>query len=431
MRSKTRLLLANLLPCLALASALPEPLTLEDALQAIEAEHPKLLEARARVDAAESRSRQLQAEYGWKSSIQISAHWIDPYLNAYGSDHNDSSILLEMEKVIYDFGLKNKMEQSLQLQSAANLLDQRSTRTRLRLNIVKAFLDVLIADANFMYNRERLPRAYLDFTRAQERQELESMAEVDVAAAEAEYNQRFLDYNRADNARRSTRETLALLLNRPENLPATLVPPGLSLKNIKLPPLEELHSSLAEKNTRLRILEKQSDALLARSNAEKSKSRPRITSRISLAEYMRETPGRSPASAEIILDIPLGDSGQSRADSAYWLAMSQETRARQMQLLYELRSKVTNTWLELQTLLRQKQSDQHYRYFRELELDKNRALYELEMRATLGDSMATQAESQLRTLQTDYQIVTQIYWLYLQTKHEGLKSLLPAYITGD
>jgi len=65
---------------------------------------------------------------------------------------------------------------------------------------------------------------------------------------------------------------------------------------------------------------------------------------------------------------------------------------------------VLELWLELDALLIQREQMQAQQNYRELSLDRSRALYELEVRTNLGDSMVRVTEAERQAMLTDFNI---------------------------
>jgi len=83
----------------------------------------------------------------------------------------------------------------------------------------------------------------------------------------------------------------------------------------------------------------------------------------------------------------------------------------------QLRHAVLELWLQLQTLKVQREAAGVGRDYRELYLDRSRALYELEVNADLGDAMVRLTEAELAEVDTEFQ--TALAWARLDALTGG------------
>jgi outer membrane protein TolC len=116
----------------------------------------------------------------------------------------------------------------------------------------------------------------------------------------------------------------------------------------------------------------------------------------------RNVGSRNPLEAELRLEIPLYDSNRVNAEIARAQADVYRLTAELRQLEYELRQRVLETWLDIQTLLAQRQQVDIVTESRTLNFDRAQAEYELELKTDFGDALVGQSESALLRAQTEF-----------------------------
>ena len=102
--------------------------------------------------------------------------------------------------------------------------------------------------------------------------------------------------------------------------------------------------------------------------------------------------------------MPIYSGGRTAADVARRRAEVSEARAELARQELEVRQAVLDLWLELNTLYVQREKVAALSVYRDLYLDRSRALYEMEVKTDLGDSMARTTEARLRRAEVEYQI---------------------------
>jgi outer membrane protein TolC len=104
------------------------------------------------------------------------------------------------------------------------------------------------------------------------------------------------------------------------------------------------------------------------------------------------------------LTVPLYTGGRVDAGVAAQRAKVYEAQANLEQARYQLRQQLLDSWLGLQALRLQRGQALSEQRYRDLYLDRSRAIYEMEVRSDLGDSMVRLSEAQLAVAETDYRI---------------------------
>jgi len=399
--------LATALFAHAAPDPLPEPLTLQAALAALAPDHPDL--ARAEADSALARAEldAADARYGLSARLEAEARYIDPSPLAPDPGHDDSRAALELRKRLHDFG------QTAALQAAGGaLVGSRAERARAalqarRLEVMARFFDVLLADLAFRVQDEAMAIAYVRLDRARDRRELGQMSDIEVLELETRYQEVREARFAAQARQRVTRVRLAEALGRPGALSSVLVEPDLS--GVLARPVPEIPAVVAEvtaDSPELRALRSELAAAEARRQAAMAGGRPVLSGQVGAYEYSRDFGSRDRWRAGIILEWPLYSGGRRQAATAAAQAeydrLLAELRARES----ELRARVTELVERLTVLRAARDAARTRSDYRELYLDRSRALYEMEVATDLGDSMVLSTEARLRQAEADY-----AYWL--------------------
>ena len=123
-----------------------------------------------------------------------------------------------------------------------------------RLEIMQRFYDVLLADLSYSRDNEAMAVAYVQYDRAQAREELGQFSPLRVAELAAAYQSIRRQRAASEAAQRITRSLLAQALGRPEDLPRDLVTPELEVSGEPLPALDAVVAAALESNPRVREL---------------------------------------------------------------------------------------------------------------------------------------------------------------------------------
>jgi outer membrane protein TolC len=104
-----------------------------------------------------------------------------------------------------------------------------------------------------------------------------------------------------------------------------------------------------------------------------------------------------------VIEVPLFSSGYDAA------LAKQIARLHQQQALLasgelELRQAVLDLWLEIQALQNRQKELAALGAYRDLYIDRSRALYELEVKSDLGDAQAQISDYQLQQAMADYEL---------------------------
>ncbi len=384
------------------ADPLPEPLTLDDALHLAGTDHPALALSRARQTQLEADAERIAARNAIDIGATLEARVIDPSSIAVDQSNNDSRATLFARKRLYDFGHTRAIETA-----AANSVTGGQLRTgvellRHRIAIIEAFFDVILADLEFARDNESMAVAYVQADRSRDRNELGQLADIDLFAQQADYQKFRMRRSRSQARQRSTRALLAQLLDHPDQLPSSLVQPDLTHIDRPLPEYEQLVESTLTANPRILSLRADLEAARLQVQAQRTGKRPVLSGSVVAAANERDVGSRNPLEAELRLEIPLYDGKRVDAEVAHAQAEVYRLMAELRQLEYDLRQRLLEIWLDIQTLQAQREQVEIFTRSRALNFDRAQAEYELDLKTDFGEALVGQSESALLHAQTEF-----------------------------
>jgi outer membrane protein TolC len=254
--------------------------------------------------------------------------------------------------------------------------------------------------------------AFIEFDRARERNELGQVSDVDLLRLEASYHAARSTRYASQLQQRATRSGLANALNRPGQLPTDLVTPELPYSSRERGEVEGLTRGALAANARLKALRARVESARKTMRAVRAQRYPVVSSEVDVARYSPHFgTSREPARGGITLEVPLSTGGRIDAVLAEHRAELQGITARLAGRELEVRQLVLGLWLELEGLQVRGDELAVLRDSRELNLDRNRALYELEVAADLGDAMVEISDLRLREAELEFR--TAIVWAQL------------------
>lgn len=213
-----------------------------------------------------------------------------------------------------------------------------------RLRVMRRFLDVVEADLAAARDEEAMAVAYVQLDRARNRQELGQRSDLDVAELDVHYQTIRRGRYASIAAQRVTRSLLAIALGRPDELSSELVPPSIPHP---LPELEDVAVLLQRAAT----------------------------------------------------DNPVVVDWRQRAQNEEGAGVL----VRQLEL--DLREAILELWLHYSVLKAELDEAGSGQTFSDLRLEHNRALYELEAKADLGDAMADQTAARLQHIKVEHRML--------------------------
>lgn len=394
-----------LLPLLGATAAqpLPDPLTLESALQA-GSDHPSLALSRARLARLEAEAEQVRARDDLDVGATLEARVVDPPDSAVDQGHNDSRASLYARKRLYDFGHTSALEAAASTSVEAGQLRTRADLQQHRIAVMQAFFNVLLADLEYARDNEAMAVAYVTADRSRDRSELGQVSEPELLQQQAEYQEFRMRRTRSQARQRSTRALLAQLLDQPDQLPSSLAVPDLSANDRPLPEYETLVDAALAANPDVLALRSDLEAARLQVRAERTGSRPVLTGQVAAADNQRDVGSRNPFEAELRLEIPLYNGQRTDAGVARAQADLYRLAAELRQQEYDLRQRLLEVWLDIQTLLAQREQVQVFSESRSLNFDRAQAEYELDLKTDFGDALVGQSESALLKARTEYHL---------------------------
>ena len=379
-------------------------LTLEAALAAAESAHPDLLLARAERDSALAdrhiaNSRQ-DASVNFEGALRSGRPTIGEQDIA-----GDNSVRLVARRTLYDFGRSSNAELAAQYELNAREADLTTTLDKRRLEIMARYFDVLLADLQFTVDNELMAVYYVSFDQGKDRLARGQISGVELVELESRYRDILEKRNAGAQRQRLTRATLANAMNRPGDLPGDLEDPKLPGNQRPLPDYEILLPILLDNNSRLRAQQDMLAASQKRLESLRAEKSPTLDVEVQAGDYSRASTTRDKASAGLILSWPLyqGDRADSRI--AREMAQFNKLQAGAEKLKMDMTQALLETCLDIAQLQSAARSAaQKNTEYRNLQLERSRGLYELELKSNLGTSMADTSDARLRVRRNEYQL---------------------------
>lgn len=382
----------------------PTTISLNYALQRAESAHPDIEQARAALEFAESERLDAQSLTGTNVSIRAGLFFVEPSSISLDQTNNDSSIGLFVDKRLYDFGQSNAVEKAADMAIKGERISLASAQNQRRLEIMRRYFDVILADMAYLRDNEDMATAYVALDKARDRRDVGQLSDVDVLALESAYQQVRLKRYRSDNQQRRARSALAIAMNQPGHLPAILVLPELKSLSRPIPDVETLQEIAKNKNPAILAAKARVEAAQARVVGARASDGPVLSGQLALSENSRSIGSRDRARVGLQLNIPLSSGGAVQAAIAKEQASLRRERANLALQLTRIEQAVLDIWLELNNLKAQREQATAQLDYRELYLDQQRAQYELETQTDLGDAMVQISEAQRYLKQTEFDI---------------------------
>lgn len=385
-------------------SRLPDPLTLTEALSYADSPGPELDLARADVASARADLLEAASTTGVRSYLYVTPQAVDPSTNFSGGFIDDSSIQLTVTKRLYDFGQTRAVIHSARAAVSAQKRLYLDARQQRRLEIIKRFFDVLLADARYAFDSEETAYNYVSFDKARYRHGLGQISDVDLLAYEDRYRQALVRRTESQAAQRLTRAQLAIALNHPGDLPENIVRPDLPQLDRTAPDYDKVLQQALKVDPVVLSLRDQLRSAKEKLSAAESQSRPFLEAELQAGAWTREFNGRNDARATVNLCIPIYQGGAVEASVARARAEILRTEAR----LEGARQQLSTTLLALvervNSLIVARKAARVRSNYRELYADRSRSMYNLEIKTDLGDAMARLTEAQWQALRVDYDL---------------------------
>ena len=386
------------------SGSLPEPLTLESALALIDQQHPTLRFSNANLEISRSNLQQVLSTNDLNISLKVDARWIEPSSLSINQKKEDHRAGLFINKTLYDFGRSSSQIDVATQQVLSNDFEYIESKQRQYISVMQRYFNVVLADLQFYRYNEEMAVAYIQFDRIRIRQKLGQHTEVEVAEKEVEYNKirRLRSYSQ--NQQRVTRSLLAQALNKPNNLPVTVAKPKIDINFRKSPEIDHVQKIASENNPVLRSLRAQLTAAKNNIQFVQADYNPTLTGEFEGFSYEREIGSSDEWRATITLDVPLWSGARSDSSVAKAKALVYKVEAQLAEHEFLVQQQVLELLLGIETLKIKHEEATAAMNFTELSLDRNRALYELEVKADLGYSMVRFSEAERDVVQVGFDI---------------------------
>ena len=386
------------------SKTLPSPLTLEYALSLADESHPDLLLNEAEYMAAQARQKAIESSDDIEARLEAQLLYVEPSRISFDQGNDDHRLGLVVNKELYDFGLQEAKSKSAESLVAGQRYAYQDARAQRRLQILRRYFDVLLADLVFLRYNEEMAAEYILLDRLRARKGLGKASDLEVLEQEQHYQN--LRYLRADslNKQRRTRALLAEVLNRPGQLPNDLAKPDLEMLKRELPEYEELLDKAMANNYRLKTLYARLAAAKEGVEVARATDSPKVSGVVEAYTYTREYGMADKFRAGVKLEVPLYNGEKNDSEIATARAELYRLQAQVQQAESEIRQAVLDTWLELDSLRIKRDHVNAIQQYREMDLDYRRTLYEMEVKADLGKGMAHISEAEFLVRQAEYKM---------------------------
>ena len=396
----------------ALQSSLPDPLSLEYALSLAEDEqHADIINARSQQELALSEIDQAESNLALQIDLQLEAALLEPSLQLIDRDRDDHSAVLRITKPLYDFGQTDNKKMAAEAESQATKNTMKFVYDRRRIEIARRFFAVILSDLKYSWDTEATVTAYVHNDAVKDRHALGEVSDVELLKANHEHQILFQKRAVTESQQRITRSMLAEVLNMPGILSSNLKVPHLQYHKKVLPEYDVLLDRLMQKNTQISLQQIRVEAAHKRLQAARHQMRPRLSAEFEVGEYSRDTQSKDDWRASLNLSIPLLEDSGIKAETSRQRSSWLKQRSMLLNIQSKLRQRLYELSQNIQLLKSERKQLVHSMDYRELELDRSRALYEMEVKTDLGDAMRAISEMRYLQAKTDFKLA--LSWMEL------------------
>ena len=395
--------MAVLSPITVTGGPLPEPLTLQAALDAAaNSTHFELLAVDQRLEVVKAEMGIEQGNNDFSLDLTGRIREVGLSDEAFeGDESDDSAASLILSKPLYDFGLQDSLENKLDLQLKALEYQKRLVIERRRLQIMEKYFAVLNADNNFITENEALAIGFIRYDNALQDQELGLVPEIEVLRLQSAYEVTRQRRSLAMQQQRLTRAILAEAMGYPDQLSSDLEIPVIDTGRGLPDDLTTLVDRALQFSLEAQVVQANTQAAQAGIGIAAATDNPSLGLELEASSYQRESRLRDDWRASLYIEIPLYSSspaGEINLAKAHY----NQALANQQQLQSHLRLEVLKLWQQSQQLRLELQGKAIEQDYRDKYLDRSRAEYELEFKTDLGDSMVLYSRSNTERLQSLY-----------------------------
>ena len=381
---------------------LPDPLSLKQALDLSMLTHPDLQIAFARLEKAYAQQAVQDSDQGIQVNLKIQPQWAK--FTESGEKTGDSYANINITKKLYDFGYTRSLKRASESEIAHYKHQLRESLLQHRLNIIQAFYQVILADLRYTFDDEEMSQLYVKFDRMRERYQRGMLTEIKMLQAKNRYQEQ-LDIRTASGYQRQiARQQLALILNRPDQLPGEVIIPAISKPTLEMDDFKKLYAMLLNTNPRLKALRHKVKAMRNTLHAQKAQFNPTISAFIDINEYERSLSSSTDIRIGLQFNLPiyLGGKKQALGRMAYADFLTSRNQLRQLE--YVLRGQLLELLSQLNVLKVSRQTANERVTLQDRTLDRQRALYELEIQANMGTALANITRAQLQATKVELNI---------------------------
>ncbi len=380
-------------------SEMPEPLTLEYALSTAErSEAPEIMNYSARLQMAMAEQDLAISEQGIFVEINGRLRYVEPSKIVPSDKTNDSKLSLNIHKRLYDFGRTSANIEASELYVASVQSLYADTVSKRKVGILQAYFNVLLSDMIYSHANEAMAVDYVLLDKVRSRFELNQISDVEQLKIENDYRKTRRERAQALSDQRLTRHKLAILIN-PGKLSVDLDRPDFKKTHLlsvarELLDVENLYAQAHTQNPRIIAANHQLDSTRLKLNAFQAEKYPVFSVHLQAADYARELGSSDKYRAGIEMRVPIYQAGQENAKIKLTTGKFIQLEAEKIQIVHEVEQQILELWLKITDLKQQFDDPDFTLEYRDIYLEKSRALYELEVTSDLGDAMVqmTQAE---------------------------------------
>lgn len=395
-------------------TAIPDPLMLRDALLFSEKPHPKLSAAEINIQAANNEKSTVASRNDVDVYLESRLRYVQPSSTAINQNNDDHRAGIVVSKTLYDSGRASTELKSADLSVRAEEINKQRIILERRLEIMQRFYDVVLADMDFYRYNEEMATEFVALDRLRDQLELGQTSDIDVMEKDVAYKKvRYLRI-RSQNEQRLTRARLAIAMGRPGELVNTVSRPEINLDSLVLPDIELLNKISLENNYRISSLRAQIASAREKVALARKTNAPTINLEAGSFKYSRQVQGRYEFQVGVVLQLPLFAEHDSDLETAKALNKVHLLEAELGIVKAEVSSSVLSLWLEFDALKGKLQQMKALTDYREIYLDRSRALYEMEVKTDLGDAMVRVSEAEREYLQTQFQMMLVIAKLEIE-----------------
>jgi len=385
---------------------LPEPLTLAYALELSKNINPDLafnLAQEAKINSSKSLAI---SENGFNVAIEGDVRWIERTNALITKTVNEQSLTFRIKKSLYDFGGNQyKLNSSDQLIESNSFIFTNEIYLR-QVKIMNAYFEVLLSDLQFHRNNENMAISFIQWDNSRKRNELGKISELEVEKNHSAYQRVRRERFESENNQRQTRNRLANLMYTIGQLPTTLATPTIPDRVKIYPEFDVLIKKAFDNNLELKALRKKIESVKSTIQFFQSKAKPKINFESEATSYAQHDTenvfSRDNWVIGIVMEMPIYDSGKIDSQVANVRAEIYLLESLLKQRKANIQHELLSLKLKLDTLRFERDEANAFNDYSELFLDEKRALYEMEVKTTLGTAMVQISDAQYSVAKSLY-----------------------------